>query len=66
MGGSWAGWVWQNQRRGWGRGLKGPLALEAPFGKLGTHTQMGVPWTERQAHILPPPADVGSLLGLGC
>lgn len=61
-----AGWMWQGHRRGWGRGLRGPLALEASFGHTHTHTQMGVPWVERGAHILPALADVGSLLGLEC
>lgn len=46
MGGSWAGWMWQGQRRGRGRESRGPLALEASFDKLGSHTQMEVPWME--------------------
>lgn len=54
-------------QEGLGKGAEGTLGSGGIiWSHTHTHTQMGVPWVERGAHILPALADVGSLLGLEC
>lgn len=62
------GWLGvTGSEEGLGKGVEGTLSSGGIIWQVGdTHTQMGVPWTEHGAHILPALADVGSLLGLGC